>query len=114
MIYVLFILMTLWVPSVSFAETTLQWDRNVETDMAYYTVYYCQTNGCTVDKATAVKSTNIPQVAVGALPTFTLPAVVVGSIAVTATNSENNESPLSSQVAFNTVCPAAPTNLRIQ
>lgn len=92
------------------AVTILQWDRNVETDMAFYNVYACTTKGCVVTKQ-STKSANIPQPAVGVIPQWTLP-MGEGTVAVTATDTSNNESELSVSLPFDRLGPKPPFNVR--
>ncbi len=93
----------------------LLWDRNTESDMSHYNAAYCQTKGCIVatDPATVI-SPNIPQVAAGVVPKFTLPNDVEGTVAVTATDTSGNKSGLSVAVPFDAKAPGVPANPRLQ
>ena len=93
---------------------SLEWDRNVESDMANYRVYACFTKGCVVTQSgPMLQPGTVAQPAVGAIPKWPIPANKEGSLAVSAVDTSANESPLSAPVGFDTLVPSAPINLRI-
>ena len=99
------------VPSWAAAPTNFVWDRNTESDVDHYNVFTCSTS------ATCVPSVNIgtvPQPAIGALPTFTIPPNTQGRAAVTAVDLVGNESAQSNVVPFDRLAPSAPANARTQ
>lgn len=95
----------------SWAATELAWDRNTETDMKEYRIYACLTKGCTAVKG-ATPTATVPQVAVGTVPTWTLPVNSEGAAIVTAVDLDSNESAGSNMVPFDTKAPASPSNAR--
>ena len=100
-------------PVMGNAHTTATWTRNTETDVDHYTGYYCVPKGCVLDKATATKTPNIPQTAVGVAPTLTLP-FVEGTLGVTATDTSQNESPMSNTIPFDQAPPKAVNGLNVK
>lgn len=97
--------------NVAHAQSTLEWDRNTETDMSHYNVYVCSPLPCTVTVA-STKSANIPQTTLGVVPSFALPTNTEGRAAVTATDTSGNESGLSVSLPFDRRSPAIPINPR--
>ena len=95
------------------AATELAWDRNTEVDMLQYRVYSCAVKGCTAVKGVTPTAT-IPQVIVGAVPKWPLPANTEGAAVVTAVDTSNNESGATVSVPFDTKAPAIPANPVVQ
>ena len=99
--------------SSSWAATELAWDRNTEVDMLQYRVYACTVKGCTAAKGVTPTAT-VPQVIVGVVPKWPLPANTEGAAVVTAVDTSNNESGASVSVPFDTKAPAIPANPVVQ
>lgn len=98
-------------PALAAAQTSFVWDRNTESDVDHYNVFTCSTS------ATCVPSVNIGTVlqpAIGAIPTFTIPANSQGRAAVTAVDLVGNQSGQSNIVTFDKQAPGNPLNLRTQ
>lgn len=105
--------LTLW--SAPADAKDLLWDRNTESDMQDYQVWGCQTANCVVIKTQANLLATVPQVPVGTVPKWTLPATMTqGSLAVSARDNSLNESGLSVPVPFDLVAPVVPANPRLQ
>ena len=109
----LFLLLFLLVamPIWAAPPTNFVWDRNTEADVDHYNVFTCGTS------ATCVPNANIGMVlqpAIGATPTFGIPANTQGRAAVTAVDLTGNESALSNVVPFDRLAPSAPANARTQ
>ena len=93
---------------------TLQWDRNSEADMAKYEIYSCTPNPtCTVQQLPANRIGEVVQTPVGVVPSFTIPAGTEGKIAVSASDTADNESGLSVSVPFDAKAPLVPVNPRV-
>lgn len=120
-------LILLMLVGVSHALTiNFAWDRNTETDLNHYTMYFCNTSSiCTIGNRTAVAGTgtcvgNIPQPATGTTVvctlSFPLPAGTEKDyyFAVTASDNLNNESGNSNIVTTrgDNVAPGIPGVLR--
>ena len=102
------------VPVLSEAKD-LVWDRNTEPDMQDYQVWGCQTANCVVIKTQANLLATVPQVPVGSIPKWTLPAAMTyGQLAISARDTSLNESGLSVSVPFDLVPPLVPGNPRLQ
>lgn len=89
---------------------TLQWDRNVESDVKDYGVYACFVKGCAVVKSTATLQTFVGQSVVGSFPIWPLPPGIEGAVSVTARDTSLNESGLSVSVFFDAAAPSIPVN----
>lgn len=87
---------------------TATWKNNTESDMKEYAVYMCKVKGCTVAREAAQQVAIVPFNA-AVVPTWVLPNVIEGTLAVTARDTSGNESELSNQVPFDTQAPKAPT-----
>lgn len=99
--------------SSTFAST-LEWDRNIESDMRNYNVYACYVKGCTVSQIPSLIVGTTLQPAVGVKPTFVLPTGKEGNAAVSALDTSSNESPLSNVVPFDSLKPSAPAGLAVK
>ena len=97
----------LMVSTPAFALTAT-WKNNIEPDMKEYAVYMCKVKGCTVVREAAQQVAIVPFNA-AVVPTWVLPNVIEGTLAVTARDISGNESELSNQVPFDTQAPKAPT-----
>lgn len=96
------------------SAATLQWDRNAEADMKEYEVYTCTPNPtCTVQQVATSRVGIVPQVAVGVIPSFVIPAGTEGKVAVSASDLTGNESGLSVSIPFDAKGPGAPLNPRL-
>jgi uncharacterized membrane protein YdcZ (DUF606 family) len=89
---------------------TLQWDRNVESDVKDYGVYACFVKGCAVVKSAATLQTFVGQSVVGSFPIWPLPPGIEGAVVVTARDTSLNESGLSVSVFFDAAAPSIPVN----
>jgi hypothetical protein len=87
---------------------TASWKQNTETDMKEYVVYMCKVKGCTVVQDAAQQVAIVPFNA-SVAPTWVLPNIIEGTLAVSARDTSGNESELSNQVPFDTQAPKAPT-----
>jgi hypothetical protein len=100
-------LFCLFLTSPAFALTAT-WKNNTESDMKEYAVYMCKVKGCTVVREAAQQVAIVPFNA-AVVPTWVLPNVIEGTLAVTARDTSGNESELSNQVPFDSQAPKAPT-----
>lgn len=92
---------------------TATWKNNVEPDMKEYVVYMCKVKGCTVVREAAQQVAIVPFNA-AVVPTWTLPAQIEGTLAITAKDTSGNESDLSNQVPFDQSKPSIPSGLAVK
>ena len=96
-------------PKIS--KSTAAWDANSEPDLAGYYLYWRTTAG-------AFQDANRVPVATSPTPTFSLLTLNLPSgvyvIAVSAYDTELNESGLSNEVSWDAAYPNAPQNNKIQ
>lgn len=112
--YLLILLFILEGLSVLSYGATLEWDRNTEADMRDYEVYTCTPNPtCTVQQLPANRIGVVPQVAMGTVPSFVIPAGIEGKIAVSASDLSGNKSGLSVSLPFDAKAPLVPVNPRV-
>lgn len=112
--YILFIL-AFAIP-VTATASTLEWDRNGETDMKDYQVWACFTPNCIVVKsATTLQPGPVAQPVPGAVPSYSLDITSrEGSVAISARDQSLNESVLSVSVPFDAKAPGAPVSPRFR
>jgi len=91
------------------AQTTFEWDRNVETDMGVYKVFACSTSASCVPGTgpTDQIGIDISQPAVGVKPSMPIPVNTEGRAGVIAIDLVGNRSGLSNLVPFDRKAPAA-------
>lgn len=85
------------------AADRFEWNRNTEVDVEHYEFYFCTTSStCVPDPAdsTAKLGANVPQPAVGVIPTMPFPPGKQGRAAVLAVDLVGNRSGLSNVVPF--------------
>lgn len=95
----------------AWADSKLNWTRNVETDMSHYRVYACKVKGCVVSQSGPMLQPGaITQPPVGSSPQWDLPVDTEGAAAVSAVDQSSNESGISVSVPFDRKAPAIPVN----
>jgi hypothetical protein len=109
---IFFTMLCLFIPVSSFALTA-DWVNNTEPDMKEYTVYMCKVKNCTVEQIASQKVATVPYTVGNQRPSWPIPNGIEGTLAVTASDTSGNESPLSNQVKFDSLTPGAPAGVTI-
>jgi len=106
------ILMCVWSTEV-LAHTTLTWDRNTETDMKEYRIYSCpgtQATPCT-PTISATPEAIVVQPTTGTSVQYQPGVGKEAWYGVTAVDTANNQSGLSTTAFFDSKAPGVPKNL---
>lgn len=103
MIYLVLLVVHLALVVTAQAADRFEWNRNTEVDVEHYEFYACNTSSTCVPNPTdptARLGTDVPQPAIGVVPTMPFPPGKKGRAGVIAVDLVGNRSGLSNIVPF--------------